>query len=256
MATRAPDIEIVRNLSAPVEVRAAGAGDGTLGVLRGHFSVFNVWYQVDSVWEGTFLERTAPGAFAQTIADDVASMRVLFDHGFDPQIGNKVLGPIESLAEDDIGPAYEVPLFDTSYNRDLLPGLRAEPSVYGSSFRFRVTAEEWLDEPDPSDYNPRGLPERTITGVCVMEFGPVTFPANPDATAQMNSATDQFYDQLRSRDTRRYADALRAAGSPDLTGASSARSTDRGDRPTRATAPPISIRQRLDDGALKTRGII
>jgi HK97 family phage prohead protease len=157
MTTRAPDIEVVRNLSARLEVRAIGGGDGSLGLLSGHFSVFNTWYQVDSMWEGTFLERTAPGAFAQTIADDLDDMRVLFDHGFDPQIGNKVLGPIESLSEDDTGPAYEVPLFDTSYNRDLLPGLRAVPSVYGSSFRFQVTAESWVDEPGPVGLQPAGL---------------------------------------------------------------------------------------------------
>lgn len=254
MTTRAPDIEVVRNLATRFEFRAVRDGDGSLGTLTGHFSVFNTWYEVNSLWEGTFLERTAPGAFKQTIADDLTSMRVLFDHGFDPQIGNKVLGPIDSLAEDSTGPAYEVSLFDTSYNRDLLPGLRAEPSVYGSSFRFRVTAEEWNDEPEPSRDNPKGLPERTITGVRVMEFGPVTFPANPDATAQMNSATDYFYDQLRQRDARRYEAVRSAARLPDLTGASDARSTDRGDRPAAASTP--TTRQRLDDGALRLRGIL
>jgi hypothetical protein len=86
-----------------------------------------------------------------------------------------------------------------------------------------------------------------------MEFGPVTFPANPDATAQMNSATDAFYDQLRQRDTRRYADAARAAGLPDLTGVPAARSTGRGDRPRRAS---LTNRQRADDGALRLRGIL
>jgi hypothetical protein len=119
--------------------------------------------------------------------------------------------------------------------------------------RFRVTAESWDDEPKPSDYNPRGLPERTITQARVMEFGPVTFPASPDATAQMNSATDQFYDQIRQRDTRRYADALRAAGHPDLTGVPAARSAGRGVHG--AKAPTVTNRQRLDDGALRLRGV-
>lgn len=249
-----PEIDVVRTLSTRFELRAAGQTDGRLGVMSGHFSVFDTWYEVNSMWEGQFLERTAPGAFAKTIAEDASSMRVLFDHGFDPQIGNKVLGPIDSLEEDSVGPVYQVSLFDTSYNRDLLPGLRAEPSVYGSSFRFRVTSEEWVDEPDPSESNPKGLPERTITGVRVMEFGPVTFPANPGATAEMNSATDAFYDNLRQRDARRYEAALRAAGHPDLTGVLAARSTSRGDRPQRATT--LTNRQRLDDGALKLRGII
>lgn len=250
---RTLDIDLVRNLSTRLEIRTIGEGDGSLGMMTGHFSVVNTWYEVDSMWEGLFLERTAPGAFEQTIAEDMPGMRVLFDHGFDPQIGNKVLGPIESLSEDKMGPYYEVPLFDTSYNRDLLPGLRATPSVYGSSFRFRVMEESWVDEPKASKENPKALPERTITRTKVKEFGPVTFPANPDATAQMNSATDQFYDQLRQRDTRLYEAAARAAGLPDFTGVSAARSSDRGDaRPQRAQP---TNRQRLDDGALRLRGV-
>jgi HK97 family phage prohead protease len=247
---RAPDIDVVRNLTTRLEIRGIAEGDGSLGVMTGRFSVIDVWYEVDSLWEGTFLERTAPGAFDQTIAEDLPSMRVLFDHGFDPQIGNKVLGPIQALEADS---SYQVPLFDTSYNRDLLPGLRADPSVYGASFRFRVRGESWDDEPKPSRSNPKGLPERTITNAKVMEFGPVTFPANPDATAQMNSATDQFYDQLRQRDTRLYAASARAAGIGDLTGASVARSADRGAHGPQGPTP--THRQRLDDGALRLRGV-
>jgi hypothetical protein len=34
-----------------------------------------------------------------------------------------------------------------------------------------------------SDYDPQGLPERTILDAEVMEFGPVTYPANVGATA-------------------------------------------------------------------------
>lgn len=207
---QAPAIDLVRALAARPEFRDAAAAADDLGTMAGHFSVFNSWYQVDSLWEGTFLEQVAPGAFADTIANDVEGMRVLFDHGFDPTVGNKVLGPIEALAEDKTGPAFEVPLFDTSYNRDLLPGLRA--GVYGSSFRFRVLAESWDDEPKTSKANPKGVPERTIERAAVMEFGPVTFPANPAATAGMRSLTDQFYDRLRARDTQAYDAAVRAAG--------------------------------------------
>ena len=212
---QAPDIDLVRGLMARPEFRDDAPAGGGLGTMTGHFSVFGTFYEVDSMFEGTFLERVAPGTFADTIKQDRADMRVLFDHGFDPQLGNKVLGPIESLAEDGTGPAYEVPLFDTSYNRDLAPGLRA--GVYGSSFRFRVEAEEWDDAPKPSKANPKGMPERTITRARVAEFGPVTFPANPAATAGMRSLTDQYYDKLRRRDTQAYAAAVRSAG-PSLVG--------------------------------------
>jgi hypothetical protein len=201
-------VDVVRALSDAPELRKAA--DDSLGLLTGHFSAFNNWYRVESMWEGEFLERTAPGFTTQTIAEDRGGMRVLFNHGFDSSAGDKVLGPIQDLREDDTGPYYEVPLFDTSYNRDLLPGLKA--GVYGASFRMRVLEDSWNDEPDPSTDNPKALPERTITRAKVMEFGPVTFPANPEASASVRSTTDEFYDRLRQRNQSAYDSAVRAAG--------------------------------------------
>jgi hypothetical protein len=83
-----------------------------------------------------------------------------------------------------------VPLLDTSYNRDLIPGLQA--GLYGASFRFAVMQEEFDSKPKRSDHNPTGLPERTITEAKVREFGPVTFPAYAGATAGLRSMTDEF----------------------------------------------------------------
>jgi HK97 family phage prohead protease len=203
----APALDVVRS-GGGMELQPAE--DGSLGTLTGRFSEFGRWYRVSSKMEGDFLERVAPGATADTIRDNKDSMRVLFDHGMDAQIGNKVLGPIASLAERSDGPHYEVPLFDTSYNRDLLPGLKAK--VYGASMRMRVTGDEWDDKPARSEDNPDGLPERTITAMKVLEFGPVTFPANPGATAAVRSGTDEFYSRLRQADAPAFADAVRAAG--------------------------------------------
>lgn len=257
-AAQGLDIDVVRALGAAPEFRASDGGD-TLGTLRLGFSAFNTWYRVDSKWESTFYERTVPGTFEDTIAEDRALMRVLFDHGFDPQIGNKVLGPIDDLREGLDSPIAVVPLFDTSYNRDLLPGLRA--GVYGSSFRMRVPkgGDEWNDKPGKSAHNPEGIPERTIRRAKVLEFGPVTFPANPSATATVRSMTDYFYDQLRQRDTSAFEAAARAAGRlPDLT-AVRTRSADGGEpdaEPGTGKAPMSIDDLRTVERALKALGAI
>jgi phage head maturation protease len=117
-------------------------------------------------------------------------MRVLFQHGQDPQVGDKPLGPIDVLAEDKRGAYYEVPLLDAPYVREILPGLRA--GLYGASFRFSVQREEFDRDAEPSDHNPQGLPERTLKEVAVREFGPVTFPAYAGASAGVRSLTDDF----------------------------------------------------------------
>ena len=135
------------------------------------------------------MERVAPGAFARTLKNNRDSIRVLFQHGRDPQIGDKVLGPIAVLREDGDGAYYEVPLLDTSYNRDLIPALRMKGNGYGASFKFNVVQEDWDPKPTRSTHNPDSLPERTIREARVFEFGPVTFPAYAGATAGVRSIT-------------------------------------------------------------------
>lgn len=200
------DLDLVRGLPAQrrpcgLEARAdSGQGDGKgqastgLGLLTVRFSPFNVWYEVNSWWEGNFLERTVRGAFSKTMDENRDTIRALFQHGYDPIIGSKPISPVDDLYEAADSAVLEGELFDTSWNRDLEPGLRA--GVYGSSFRFRVIREEWNDEPGASDYNPKGIPERTLTEVRLFEAGPVTFGASPTATASLRSVislTDQYY---------------------------------------------------------------
>lgn len=197
------DIDVVRAVNAAASTTRSEGDGAAMPTMDVRFSPFGQWYEIDSFFEGTFLERTVKGAFAKTIKESLRNIKVLFQHGFDPQIGDKVLGPIRSLSEETDSPLGVVDLLDTSYNRDLVPGLEA--GVYGSSFRFRVTKDAWDDEPGPSDHNPNGIPERTIKEVRLFEFGPVTFPANPAATAGVRCLTDFYYEQLRHRDPQRVA---------------------------------------------------
>jgi len=199
------ELDIVRALPAqrqPLCLRSSSGSD--LPILEVRFSPFDRWYEVNSWWEGNFMERTVPGAFSKTMGEARAAavmpVKMLFDHGYDPSIGNKPLSTVDELDEEDDSAVARGQLFDTQYVRELLPGLQA--GVYGSSFRFRVIQDAWNDEPGTSDYNPKGLPERSITEVRLFEQGPVTFPANPSATAGLRSAvslTDTYYDRLRGR---------------------------------------------------------
>lgn len=173
-------------------------------VMTVRFSMFGAWYPIDSWYEGRFLERVTFGAFAKTISERSSAVKVLFNHGMDFHIGDKILGVPSMLEERSDSPYAEVPMLDTSYNRDLVPGLEA--GGYGSSFMFNVIRDEWNEEPGRSTHNPDGWPERTITEVRLLEFGPVTWPANPGATAGLRN-TDWYAEQLRSRSPERF-DAL------------------------------------------------
>lgn len=211
-----PDLTVVRLTLLPCELRVAdddGEERDDLGDLVTRFSPFNNWYRIDSFWEGSFLERSVPGAFKRTIAAhnaaqrvDVHSIKTLFNHGMDMYVNDKLLGDVTDAREESDSPITVTRLWNTSYNRDLLPGLRS--GAYGSSFMFRVVKDEWDNEPGASDHNPDGLPERTLKEVRVYEAGPVTWPANPAASAGMRSmsATDAFYEHLARREPERVSE--------------------------------------------------
>ena len=73
------------------------------------------------------------------------------------EIGNEIGAPAQLHIDTAPSLSYEVPLLDTSYVRDILPGLEA--GLYGASFRFQVMQEELVQEPKRSAYNPDGIPE-------------------------------------------------------------------------------------------------
>jgi len=188
-----PNDNLLRAWASPDAVHLRdSASEGS--TMAGHFAVFNTWTEIDSAYEGRFMERIAPGAFADTFAKRGDSIRVLYDHGSDPSIGNKPLGQIVSLSEDRTGAAYEVALFDTTYVSDLKPALAA--GQLGASFRFSITGDDWRVPTRATQSNPDRLEERTITSVDLWEFGPVTFPAYADATAGLRSGTDHFLEML------------------------------------------------------------
>lgn len=184
---------IVRAWDSPDAASLRSASDGAQ-VMIGHFAVFDTWTEINSRNEGQFLERIAPSAFNDTLAKRAKSIRVLFDHGADPTIGNKPLGEPNVMRSDKTGVYYEVSLFDTPYVNDLLPALRA--GQLGASFRMRVTGEYWDYPTRSSDRNKNMLPERTITQIELYEFGPVVFPAYGDATAGLRSRTDWFVNEM------------------------------------------------------------
>jgi len=150
----------------------------------GHFAVFDQWTEIDSAFEGRFLERIAPGAFRASLARD--RIKILFNHGHDPQLGDKPIASIEVLREDGTGAYYEAPLLDGVPELVIDDLAKGE---YGASFRFSVGADDWQRRPTRSTHNPEALRERTITQARVMEFGPVTFPASAGASAGLRSAT-------------------------------------------------------------------
>ena len=226
-----------------IEIRAASAAPavtegGGRPRLAGHFARFGVFNEIDSVVEGRFLERIEPGAFKKTLAEGRGRIRMLFQHGRDPQIGDKPIGDPEVMREDRIGPYFEGDIFE-SVPPLIVDGLRA--GQYGISYRFSVVNEDWDHNPARSDINPLGLPERTIREAKVFEFGPVTFPADPGADYAVRAITLSDLDAAFTPPEEPALPADEAAAEPHL------------DEGSREASNPVETREEIPTVEYVTR---
>lgn len=194
--TRPPREGLARLVNPGPEIRDGSSG-GT-ATLSGDFAVFGQWTEIDSIFEGRFMESIAPGAFTKTIAENRDSMRILLNHGHD-SLGNQPIAALTDLRETKTGAHYEADLLE-GVPPLVVSGLRK--GQYGSSFRFDVINDTFEKSPKASAYNPSALPERVIREARVFEFGPVTFPAYAGATAGVRSMTDEFLFERLVQDPR------------------------------------------------------
>jgi HK97 family phage major capsid protein len=161
-------------------------GDGK--TLFGRLAPANEWAEIRSVREGHFLERHAPGAFTKTFKE--TTPKILFQHGRDNQLGDRIIAEPIELGEDEVGPYYRAELLD-GLDPLLVEGLKR--SLYGSSHTFQVVREDKMVYPkEPTAWNPDMLPERTIREVRAPEMGPVTWPAYLGSATSARSLSDEF----------------------------------------------------------------
>lgn len=172
-------------------------GDGDGLNFSGYAAVFNFPAAIrDS--QGEFLESFAPGSFAESLR--ATTPVLMFNHGKHPLIGDLPLGVITEAREDDHGLYIAARLTDNWLVHPVRDAIR-DGAVSGMSFRFSVPegGQEWTRED--------GRDSRRVTRARVPELGPVVFPAYSPTTASVRSAFDHL---------------------PDLSGASVARSAERG----------------------------
>lgn len=158
-----------RALMCAPELRAGGASR-TIG---GYAAVFNSDADIGGAW----VERIAPGAFAEAIKADV---RALVDHDSGRVIGRTTSGTLR-LQEDQRGLAVEIDLPDTSDGRDLAE-LVGRGDITGMSFGFVVRHDEWDETVSP--------PTRTIHAVDLFEVSAVAFPAYEATELALRSSRD------------------------------------------------------------------
>ena len=157
--------------------------------------------------EGSFIERIDPGAFG-IVAErrgrrKPLETRALWNHDANYPLA-RYPGTL-SMSVDEVGLRYEFPVPDTTYGRDIASNIRAG-IVKGSSFSFTVPSggDAWSVED--------GRSVRVINRIdSLLDVGPVTFPAYPDADVKVAQRSyDAFVRQRDAEAHRRMAAATRA----------------------------------------------
>jgi len=161
-------------------------------------------FGVNSLDLGDFVERLDPGAFSivseRRGRKKPLETRALWNHDANFPLA-RYPGTLR-MNVDEIGLRYEFRVPDTTYGRDLASNIEAG-IVKGSSFSFQVApgGESWSVED--------GRSIRTITSVdSLIDVGPVTFPAYPDADV---SVAQRSYDQFLKQQSRAIAKATATA---------------------------------------------
>lgn len=214
--------------------------------LEGYAAVFNSPTVLRDM-KGPFEETIRPGAFARSLEKRTPILQ--WDHGRDPAVGTAPIGDVQDVREDDHGLYVRARLYDHPSTDRVRLGIKGK-SIKGMSFRFTVdeAGEQWGKRD--------GLDTREIREADVAEFGPVAFPAYSATSVSVRSL-------LAGLDPEQYRALLEELAAdlrtlPDLAGRST-RGVDGGDHvtvPAEPTVPTPHLRQRLDDGALRARGIV
>ena len=165
-------------------------------------------FGVNSLDLGDFVERIDPQAFG-IVAErrgrkKALETRALWNHDANFPLA-RYPGTLR-MNVDDIGLRYEFPVPDTTYGRDLAANIDAG-IVRGSSFSFQIApgGEAWSVED--------GRSIRTVTKIdSLIDVGPVTFPAYPDADVSVAQRSfDAFRSQRDANSSRLLAMQARAA---------------------------------------------
>ncbi len=188
METMDRKIRQLRSDASQFQVREA---EGDLSI-EGYFSVFNSIYEL---WPGA-TESVAPGAFSETLGDDI---RALVNHNDTLVLGRNKAGTLE-LREDSHGLWGKIKVNPNDSDAMNLYERVKRGDVNQCSFGFMIESEE-------TEFREDGSIHWTIRKVKLFEVSVCTFPAY-EATEV--SARKADYEEIQKRKTEKWRAEMHA----------------------------------------------
>jgi hypothetical protein len=165
---------------AGIERREAPKDSGFIATLTGYAAVFNSdSLPITNERRGRpFVERVAPGAFAETLTEKRNGDEILSFWAHMPEQPLGRFGKNLRLSEDERGLRYELDVPDTTAGRDLVENIK-HGIVDGVSFGFSVRQEKFVRGAE--------MDTRTLVKVKLYEVSPTAIPAYPDTSIDFRS---------------------------------------------------------------------
>jgi len=151
-------------------------------IMEGYASAFD--YPIPSGDQLTTFMR--PKVFTKSIAERAEHVQVLFNHGKDPRYGQLPIGVPTRMEPDRVGLWTETNLHAGPDNANIVAALQSR-ALRSMSVAFIPMQMSWNDDHT----------ERYVEQAQLLEYGPVTFPANEGATARLQSVEQFAMDLLR-----------------------------------------------------------
>jgi hypothetical protein len=135
------------------------------------------------------MERFAAGSLKKTLRENIARIRVYFEHGFSQKYDSEPIADLLRAWEEPDSAWFRASLLDGV--SDLLrSGLRR--GLYGASVGARIVKADVNVNPGASAHNPKGLEERTYTEVQAHDFSITPRPAYASTSVSLRSITDEL----------------------------------------------------------------
>ena len=169
---------------------------------------YGQWSEVDSVMEGHFMERFAPGSLRKSFSEGFSRMKGYFEHGKSRMFDRTPVMELREAWETDGGAFFRANLL-RGLPEWMVDGLRR--GLYGVSLGAEPVKVDRTRYPKVSDYNPKGLEERTYKELRGYDISLTPSPHYAEATAMLRSITDDLTVKELLKDPDALVELLRRA---------------------------------------------
>lgn len=165
--------------------------DSDTPIVEGMVVPYGQWSEVDSIMEGRFIERFAAGSLTKSFAESFRRVKGYFEHGLDRVFGRAPIMDIQETWETDEGAFFRAQLLKGLPDY-MLDGIRR--GLYGASLGAKELPgkTDRVRWPRPSDYNPKGIEERTYRELRANDISLTPRPHYEEAAVMMRSITDDL----------------------------------------------------------------